>query len=135
MGRQGTNVNIVEVAAAPPTPVGGTFTPGKYILTKYEHYTGVGGTAGTLPDYQNETLVFGNNGTVDAFLEKFSGSPSGPSYSANENRTYALTNGTEISFTVKCPATSVGIAGSYSVQGSDLIIFQGTTRVLTYTHQ
>ncbi len=120
-----------QVAAAAPIPAGGTITAGKYLLTKNELYTGVGGATGQVDEYDNETLVIGAN-TADAFYEW--GRANGPRVSQAENRTF-VTNGSDITFTVKCPAGVSGIAAGYTAEATKLVLVVGTARVLTYTHQ
>lgn len=55
--REGTSVGETAIAAAPPAAAGGNIAAGKYHLTLWESYTGVGGTAGPTGETRKATLV------------------------------------------------------------------------------
>jgi hypothetical protein len=56
-----TAFNNVSVAAAFPSPAGGTITPGTYHLTEVRTYTGPGGATGTTAGTYSQTISFTAN--------------------------------------------------------------------------
>lgn len=57
VAREGADTAEVSIAAPAPAAGGGTILPGKYLLTKWETYTGVGGFAGPTGEIRRTTLI------------------------------------------------------------------------------
>jgi hypothetical protein len=61
-----TLVTQQQVAAATPTPNGGTIVPGKYVLTSMNKYTGVTGVTGPTTKVQGEVIVLDSSSYQNA---------------------------------------------------------------------
>jgi hypothetical protein len=129
----GPEIMLEKVAAAPPTPMGGTIADGTYVSTKFEYYTGDGGATGPVGN-GGATLVL-NSGT---YTEADLGSP------MVQGGTYT-TSGTTYQRTQTCPTghsftweyTSDGTSTLLLIRppGSDPGVPAGQTIVETWTKQ
>jgi hypothetical protein len=63
----GSKIYVVQVPADAPTAAGGTLTPGTYVMTAYNVYTGAGGKSGQTGGWFKQTMSFtGDAGVVQS---------------------------------------------------------------------
>jgi hypothetical protein len=122
------SVPLAQVAVDPPSPQGGTITPGSYVLTDDTSYTGAGGKAGPVGTSSSAVIV------VDPSTYKSWSSSLNP---ATLGGSYA-THGSTLTLFLTCPQSRVDHL-PYSATATSIQIFGptggGQTEVLTYTLQ
>jgi hypothetical protein len=109
----GPTVTATEVAAAVPTPTGGTIANGTYALTALTAYTGVGGPTGNLALTASEVQTISGTtmqqeGTINGKESRYT--------------TMISTSGTTISTSDTCPSPSMATHG-YTATATELRIY------------
>jgi hypothetical protein len=133
VAREGTDIAEVSIAAAPPAASGGgPIAPGKYLLTKWETYSGVGGTAGPTGEIRRTTLIISGSQAQYAPSDV-----DGANDMTNVSYQFLL-SGTTFDSTEICPVPTRPRTRGYTVNGAVLTLdepFGTLTRRLFYTKQ
>jgi hypothetical protein len=124
--KDGATITHQQVAQAAPSPTGGSIVAGKYILTAYTTYTGVGGATGPTTERLNSTL------TVTSTMMKLAEADEDGDLTP-QAMTYTTT-GTTLEMKFLCPVPDALRFREYTAQPTALWIFQGGL-VRIYTKQ
>lgn len=121
----------VQVAAAPPTPAGGTIADGTYSRTASQIYTGVGGLSGPSGDSTRQTVQISGGGKYFKSIENKNGG-------ADSSLFFSMTStATSISATQTCTGTATA---TYGFDATPTVLKMhdsagGKYKVQTYTKQ
>ncbi len=114
------------VATATPAPAGGTLSPGTYVLTKYEQFTGPTGDSGPIGLRYRAVIAISGAGFERAFTGSGIGTP------VLESGTWAVA-GTNVTLTNTCPDPFPKTWG-YTASATQLVVFEGD-EALTYAKE
>ena len=121
---------------APPAPLGGTISDGRYALTKYNLFVGSDGQAILLGDFWAAT-VFVVSGTTIQSIEGYR--MEGLEHLPGTARSYSFTaSGTTLSIADTCPIPTDARSIEFTASASELrwyVPSTGATAELTYTKQ
>lgn len=113
----GAVIDRTGINGDPPVSTGGTITDGRYDLTVYSVYVGVGGVAGPTGVTGQSTIVI-NAGKIEQALRIAGNTP------AKETRTlssYSAT-GSSVLVTNICPATGTAVTYQYTANDAAIIL-------------
>jgi hypothetical protein len=103
-----------RVAAALPTPHGGTIVDGTYIETAYTIYTGAGGAMGPEGMDHQFTAVIGGGTARVAFLTN----------GVQKRYTFRIeTSGTQTTWTFTCPPTMAPIVYGFDASQTQIMLY------------
>lgn len=139
----GAVINVQQVAAALPTPKGGTLVPGVYVATQSFVYTGVGGATGPTGDTYYETKVLRTASATTMLMQNVqsyttaSATPAPVFHAAAE---YTISQ-TSLHVTVLCPANATSsppVDEGYDASPTEYRVYRtdgGKSTGMVYTKQ
>jgi hypothetical protein len=128
----------MRVAAAPPTPSGGAFPAGTYVMTSDVIYTGPdGGTGPTNVTYQAVARTGGSSG--DTWEYSSIHTIGSAVFNGNLAGHYVIVDGGGMTMTVDCPAPLPIGVNAYDSTPTSYTLYDptaaGGTEAITYTKQ
>ena len=122
----GSVVQSVEILHAAPTPLGGTISPGLYLLTKANIYRSASG--GANPTYQIARLFSSTMFATRIFLDGYASPPVSGTY---------MTTGPTLTLTITCEVSLPPTSVTYTSDGVSLTVYEevgGNSDILELVH-
>ena len=140
LATSGPPVTATFIAAAGPSPAGGTIVPGTYVLSSFAMYTGPGGASGNAAGAVLSTAQI-TSGSIETVSENLSVQPDGGATAVVEVVTASgtfTTSGDAIMVSFTCPGVAMGTQ-SYTATSTSIALFEtvptdGGTEIVVTTY-